>query len=228
MSEQTNPAQEVFLKDVANHKMTILMENGVYRHLRFKHPENYFSWFDIVTFPGHLCYVGDMGSFVFARLEDMFQFFRTDFEDGTPRINRSYWGEKLQAVDRDGRKGSHRQFSGDKVKDHIEEIVKEWVEEWKIPYETSDEGSAAARDAFEKLLREEIEDQINLDEGEEVAYHDLRDFSFTYGAKRYEFQDTWEWDCEDYTYRFTWCCYAIAWAIQQYDKEKSAALVVAG
>ena len=24
--------------------------------------------------------------------------------------------------------------------------------------------------------------------------------------------------CEEYTYHFVWCCYAIAWGISEYDK----------
>jgi hypothetical protein len=31
------------------------------------------------------------------------------------------------------------------------------------------------------------------------------------------FPDFWEHTLEDYTPRFVWCCYAIPWAIEQYD-----------
>ena len=33
MSRQ--PTEETFLKDVEKHRMTVLLDNGVYRHLRF-------------------------------------------------------------------------------------------------------------------------------------------------------------------------------------------------
>lgn len=51
----------------------------------------------------YLCYTGDMGTYVFQRLTDMFEFFRTDREykkrnGGKLAVNLSYWGEKLQAT----------------------------------------------------------------------------------------------------------------------------------
>lgn len=70
---------ERFLQDVADHKMTVVMDNGVYRHLRFANSDSklaFNQWFDIVTWPGFLAYSGDMGCFVFSRLKDMFEFFR--------------------------------------------------------------------------------------------------------------------------------------------------------
>lgn len=231
----TNPSQEVFLKDVATHEMKVLLDNGVYRHLRFEGPRNNISWFEIITWPGTLAYHGDMGTFVFSRLPDMFQFFRTDFADGQLRINRSYWGEKLQAVDRDGRKSSHRRFSEDKLKAHVEEIVVEWVKDSPEEYDSDEEDIARIRKEFEEALREAIDDQLCMDtHGEEEARISLRDFSFEYEhpaktkPSKYEFSDTWEWDLEDYTYRFTWCCYALAWAITKYDtwKERQAIPVV--
>lgn len=227
MSE-TNPTQEVFLKDVATHEMKILLDNGVYRHLRFEGPRNNISWFEIITWPGTLAYHGDMGTFVFSRLTDMFEFFRTDFADGTLRINRSYWGEKLQAVDRDGRKGSHRRFSEDKLKAHVEEIVAEWVKDSPEEYDSDEEDIALHRKEFEEALREAIEEQVySYLDSEYEAHAALRDFSFEYQhpakvkPSKYEFTDTWDWNLEDYTYRFTWCCYALAWAITKYDEFKA-------
>ena len=37
------------------------------------------------------------------------------------------------------------------------------------------------------------------------------------------FSDCWEWRFTEYTHRFVWCCYAIAWAIKQYDAAKATA-----
>jgi len=64
-----------FLIKTENHKMNVLNDDGLYRHLRFKHPETFIAWFDLISWPGNLCIRGDMGCYVFARLEDMFQFF---------------------------------------------------------------------------------------------------------------------------------------------------------
>ncbi|MFK5283374.1 hypothetical protein ACI3PL_27750, partial [Lacticaseibacillus paracasei] len=53
-----------------------MLDNGVYRHLRFKAPDTGNQHFHLVTFPGRLVYCGDMGSYLFERTTDMFGFFR--------------------------------------------------------------------------------------------------------------------------------------------------------
>ena len=95
------PTEESFLNDVSKHEMKVLLDNGIYRHLRFKQQGSSNMWFDVVTWPGFLAYTGDMGAFVFARLEDMFEFFRGRPVDDKDKlyINLGYWGEKLEAVD---------------------------------------------------------------------------------------------------------------------------------
>ena len=66
-----------FLGDVDWHVMTVLRDDGVHRHIRLKRPDSGSYWFDLITWPGTLCIDGDCGTYVFRRLEDMFQFFRT-------------------------------------------------------------------------------------------------------------------------------------------------------
>ncbi len=46
------------------------------------------------AWPGHPAYAGDMGSFVFARLDDMFQFFRTDRRDDRRRYQPQLLGRE--------------------------------------------------------------------------------------------------------------------------------------
>lgn len=211
--------EESFLKDVAKHEMKVLLDSGTHRHLRFKQPASSNMWFDIVTWPGFLAFAGDMGSFVFSRLPDMFQFFRTDSKNEGLGINLSYWGEKLEAVDRNGRESGYRVYSADKLRWHVEDHVKTWVEECDEPYDASDEDIAAARKSFEVELRGAIEEDVYrcIDDSEHEARTAVRDFSVTISGHKYEFSDTWEWNCDDYTFRFVWCCYALAWAIKQYD-----------
>ena len=87
------------------------MDNGVHRHIRFKKPGTMCMYFDLITYPGGLLYTGDMGTYVFVRLQDMFEFFRTSNQDGwvkemglTLYTNHSYWSEKLVATDCSGRR----------------------------------------------------------------------------------------------------------------------------
>lgn len=88
------PAKERFLNEIARHELAVLRDDGLYRHLRCQRPGTYVMGFDIITWPGYLAYTGDMGCYVFSRVQDMFEFFRGD------NINPDYWGEKCQAVDR--------------------------------------------------------------------------------------------------------------------------------
>lgn len=193
------PTEQSFLKDVATHQMTVVFENGVHRHVRFKRPDTYNMQFDLVTWPGHLAYSGDMGCFVFSRLPDMFDFFR-DKSDGPLRINLGYWSEKLDSVDKsDG----VRQFS----EDLFQENIKRWLDE------------AEADDQ----LRQEVEDEVlsNVEGGTYGAHEAYKAAQEFEGSNGFRFTDFWEVNSTEYTFRFVWCCYALAWGIRQYDKVKA-------
>jgi hypothetical protein len=196
------PTKEVFLNNVSNHTMKVLLDNGVYRHLRFTNKGSSILWFDVVTWPGFLAYSGDMGCFVFSRIEDMFEFFRTK----DLSINPGYWGEKLQSVDNDSLNPNYKKFSWKKFWVHIEETLEEWVNNEELNEEEV------------KNLREIVNEYFSsVDENENEAYAAASNFSCTVGNRNFQFQDSWEWNCKEYTYRFIWCCYAITWAIQKYD-----------
>jgi len=206
--------EQQFLKDVATHQMRIVRDDGVHRHLQFRRPESYCMGFDLITWPGYLCYTGDMGTYVFQRLKDMFQFFRTDLEhqhlrEGqTLAINLGYWGEKLQAADRhDG----FRKWSKEKFEKRIREDFDQWLADNELTVEQKEE--AVGR----------FEDEIiaGLDDGvQESAYRAAMDFEV---EKQLPFEGWWEVDTEEYTHRFVWCCYALAWGIQQYDNARQHA-----
>jgi hypothetical protein len=88
-------AESRFPDDIAQHQMKVKRNDGLYRHIYFGRPGTGNMSFSITTWPGYLAYTGDMGDYVFCRLDDMFQFFRTD---RTP--NYSYWAEKVVAQDK--------------------------------------------------------------------------------------------------------------------------------
>lgn len=205
------PTEQSFLKDVANHEMTVLLDNGLYRHLRFKQKEHSWNaWFGIVTWPGYLAFYGDMGCFVFNRIEDMFAFFRTRPSNCPEElhINRRYWSEKLDAVDRDV---GATQFSPEVFRSKVEEHFEEWVKEQGL----------SKIEIVE--FKEELDSMIfcRADDGEDAAREALSNFEHTIDGHPLKFHDTWEWDFSVYTYRFTWCCYALVWAIKKYDEVKS-------
>lgn len=88
----TEVAAQRFPKDVADHELTILRDDGLYRHLRCAQPGTGSYWFEIVTWPGALAIRGDAGDgYLFSRIDDMLEFFRRPDQ----RINPQYWAEKL-------------------------------------------------------------------------------------------------------------------------------------
>lgn len=210
-----------FLKDVAAHEMIVLHDDGVYRHIRFKKPTSGCMHFDLVTWPGYLCYSGDMGCYVFCRLNDMFEFFRTDrhgmqkhHPERTLFTNRGYWSEKLEAVDGSRRNGAAVEYSPDLFRQIVKEQLVEWLREGGLNKEQRRE------------LRAEVEQDVlsAADDGDVRAYDAATNFSATVGGHTYEFSDFWERDLTTYTYRFTWCCYALAWGVLKYDEAKGGAL----
>lgn len=180
------------LKDAVNHKMTVLMDSGIYRHLMFREPNNSNLWFEIITWPGSLTINGDMGTWSFARIADMFKFFRSTRE---LKINPQYWSEKITSESRFG--GPSEKFSLDTYTKNVLSSLDE--------YDLSD------------VRKEEIKNALGHDvfttEEESEARRAVREFLYD----GFEFSDPWEIDGNSYTYHFLWCLYAIVWAIQQYD-----------
>lgn len=186
-----------FLGAVAHHEMTILVDTAPVRVMTFKQPGTINYLFTLVTWPGHLCITGDMGTYVFRRLIDMFEFFRTDRREGKAGlyINLDYWAEKLEAVDK-----------VNKFKEYSYEIFKQVVQERVDEAETTKQ----QRDAVEELVATLSEEPV------EVVYLAVQDFT------EFEFCDFQEHDLTEFTYQFVWCCYAIAWGIKRYDAFKAA------
>jgi len=197
MSDREQDVAKRFAKDVANHEMEVIRDDGVYRHVRFRNPsQSWNQWFELVTWPGVLCYHGDMGTYVFSRTKDMFEFFRMDGE----RINLYYWPQKCVAEDRNAK---IREYSHDEFVSVVRESAKEWADEM-------------ADDERREFLAE-IEDEVirNSDELHEVEAI-RRSMEFEWKG-RYPFQDFWERGCKVPSRGFLWCCHAIVWGIAKYD-----------
>lgn len=237
---------ERFQKDTAAHEMTVLHDDGLYRHLRFRHhvlcndgekrPGHSFYWFDLITWPGSLTINGDCGIFTFSRTTDMFEFFRSRYG-----INPGYWSEKLGAP----RPQDAKTYSEDRFRQLVVEHATDAIR-----------GGGTPR-GLGKAIREEIfGDFAKWDiHHEHGAREALRDFEYgaTYTANcvcgedaegldeeaahrwrirhiggghhatttridGFTFIDAWEWDLTDYDWQFLWCCHAIQWGIGQYDR----------
>lgn len=182
-----------FLKNVSEHQIEVIKDDGVHRHLRFKAPNTRAYWFELVTWPNRLVITGDMGTYVFARQEDMFEFF------GRPDngINASYWAEKLIAVDENI---PPSEFCAQKARVIFADAIGDWpAEAQSLAFAELDD---ASYDNVEDFCRFVGEMKIDCD------------------GKTYEVDDIWDWahTLEDWTIHFMWNLHAIAWGIAQYDK----------
>lgn len=202
--------EERFLSDVADHRMTVLHDSGVYRHLRFARPGTGCMGFEIVTFPGYLCYTGDMGAFTFRRVHDMLTFFRGQRRDGHLHINPGYWAQKIEASDKGG---GHSEFSPERFREVINEYRVRWIRD------AARDGSLAK--AERRDLWEEVESEVlsKADDGQVLAMNAAYEFSWSAPGRHhsYDFADFWDHNFERWTLRFLWACYAIVWGIEQYD-----------
>lgn len=200
--------EEEFLREVTQHGIEIIHDNGIHRHIVFRNPESSNCWFELITWPGTLCINGDCGSYVFSRLSDMFGFFREpDIQRGLA-INPHYWGEKLQSVDRlSGFVEFDSNAFRERVKEHFDSFI-----------ESHGEIDDVSKDGLWNEIKDEV---LYYSDSEHEAYRSAHDFSHEIGDSTFRFQDFLDGGgTETYTARYLWCLYAIVWGIRQYDLAK--------
>lgn len=189
--ETRNDPKSRFAADTAGHQMTVLLDQGLYRHLRFATPGNSIGWYELITTPNLLTINGDMGTYMFSRMEDMFHFF--DRPDGS--INPDYWAEKIHASSDPAAVYSAKVFTDtirDAAIDQLEDV------------DEALHGPALA------ALEEEVLDYAA--EGEEEARGALQRFS----NDLLEFTDTWEYNFTGHSFRYLWNLHAIVHGIARY------------
>lgn len=191
------PTEQSFLDDVKRHVMEIELNNGIFRSLTFGADGTINKSFRIVTWPGHLCISGDMGTYVFSRLRDMFEFFRGN------SINPGYWSEKVMAQDRNS---PVMKFCEEKFRNAVysylgaSEADKEYLEEHFFPYVMDSNN--------EHCVMNEVMSWQDPREDEDIA--------------EFEFSDFFEYRITDYSYHYIWCLHAIVWAIGQFDNHNTS------
>ena len=200
-----------FAGDTARHQMTVLHDDGLYRHLFFRPSAHSFYWFELISTPGQLVFSGDGESFVFRRTTDMFEFFRSGvWRDGSLHINPGYWAEKL-ASDRDS------------VMTYSQKLFNEQVaEELKQAEEFYPGVTAAWQEHTDSVLA------LHSTEYEETAREALNDFEYLGSGQTgeaFRFQDTWEWNFKDFDWWFLWACYGVVAGIRRYDKARRDGLL---
>lgn len=211
-----------FARETAEHQMTVLHDECLYRHLRFRNPKHGLYWFDLITVPGTLIFRGDGESFVFNRTEDMFEFFRSSAYKGEPNV--SYWAEKLTS----GR--AVMVYDQDLLQKHVDDLAAEAIEdEAKETVATEDRVLTGLAEAIREQITDELTGDESLDRDlvERFRYwaNPTDEFKISRKAPDFEFHDSWEWNCRDYDWWFLWTCHAIVWGIAQYDKAAQEAAV---
>ncbi|MFJ8016183.1 hypothetical protein [Streptomyces sp. NPDC096339] len=195
-----------FARETAGHQMTVLHEDGLYRHLVFADPVPNFHRFDLITWPHGLLICVDGPTFAFALwpTEDLFDMFRGSSSGG---INPGYWQEKVTAGE---------------VKSWSEDMFRTWLV-----------GEAAGYEAQHPGLVEAVGEQVLNSDQYSTEYRGTAEFAlaqFRHGDFRLRFPDHWEVSFEDYSWEFLWACHAVLWGIRQYDATKAVpkAVAVAG
>jgi hypothetical protein len=189
-------ALERFRADTDKHLMTVHVDDRAYRHIEFARPETNIYRFDLVTWPGYLAYVGDMGEYLFTRTHDMFNFFASG-----SGINPKYWSEKL----RPGGERSARVFSAAAYRAALHEWVTQEASDNELGVERCIVLGAAIR---EQLLRDPLD--------EREAYELLADFEHD-GMR---ISDPYELTVTAWDSHFLWACWAIRWGVTKYRAER--------
>lgn len=202
---------EQFKKDITKHKLNILLDNGLYRHLLIKEAGNIEYFYEITTWPGYLCISGDMGCFVFKRTEDMFTFFRK--QPGC--INPGYWQEKVQAgTGFDGALAITSEPDLEAYDDRLDDYLKDFIDSLDPNNEEDDEKAEAAQEA--------VDDFKNWRDGEHDAVARINNWD-PEAAGGLKLDDFWDGHrgLTKFKFHYIWCCYAIVHAIALYDAAKS-------
>lgn len=202
---QNNGILDRFLEDTKNHELTINLDQGLYRDLTIAIPGCSDYHYHITTRPGYLFFSGDMGSFTFSRLPDMFNFFRSN----TGRINPWYWHEKLEAECK--RSGSST-FDFEGVREQLKEYLSDYVEDLDTEDEDDQSKIEEATEAVDNFCN-------YLEESEWEYIHAINEWDpdFSGGLTLDEF---WDSRPEKLTHHYIWACHAIVHAIKLYDASK--------
>jgi hypothetical protein len=189
----------------ARHAMTVLHEDGLYRHLRFEGDAEsplgrYPSYpFELITWPYNLVVkAGWVFHFDIDATPDMFVLFRKTALTG--QINPGYWSEKVRAG-RDEVDGFDLELFEQQVKRYVVHSIREGDAPRGI-------GAEVTREIFEL-------GDISHEAGAREALSDFR-------YEGWDFGDLPEWDFTDYTPGFLHCCYAIRQGIDVWDAARKA------
>lgn len=188
-------------KWIGNHQMTVLLDNGVNRHLRFSDDDGKKTnhWFDIVTFGEGLLFTSGFGCYSFSKrfVEDMLGFFRNHNSDSR------YVAEKITS------KGeSEEVFSNRLAKEYLLDAFSNYLDEKEI-----DEDEA-------KWLLDEFGDEFDDQEflSADAVRSAYSEFDFGGYLIKFDFDDFYPYE---FSQKYIDCVDAIKFGIKKYDELKN-------
>lgn len=196
-----------FARETATHEMTILHDDGLYRHLRFEGSSDIgHDWWSLTTWPHKLVVNGSVGTYVFSVVptKDMFELIRQSSWGGP---NFDYWAEKVVAA-------------GESVVGFSSELFEQRVAEYLAKAEPYWPGVTAAWESVVGGF------WTNYDTStEEGARHAMSEFTFrpegTATADAFVFRGTGDWDLQAHDWRYMWSCHAAVEGIRRYDLHRA-------
>lgn len=189
------------VNDPAHHVVTVKQADGLYRHWRCQKPGSWNMGFDVVTWPGSLCFTGDMGDYLFQRTADMVNFMRSAC------MSYSYAAEKCVA--HDGRLEEWCSELFDEELEWLQQQAKEAADEYGEP--------ERVENCAEKI--EEIRQAYSIYETEADAMKALYESGLVDGCDMPR--------CKTYTWHFLWCLHALKWFFAKIDAGDFVAIELA-
>lgn len=202
MWEHLREAKERFAADRRDATMTVLKDDGVYRHLAFSFPKATWSRCEVVTWPEMLVLRGNLGCWSFSRVEDMFDFFREPAEE-IVRINPQHTAEKLVP----GGSNSAMAYDSGRAAAYIRQTVAE----------NADDHAGLAADVDNLLFSDYKGTDLTTEQGLREALARFEGCTEgDYEGFRFPVE---EWDLNRYSPWFLLACVLLPWAIEQYDAQ---------
>ncbi|HAJ0019490.1 TPA: hypothetical protein HL358_15345 [Escherichia coli] len=198
-----------FIRNVSRHHMSIERDDGLYRHLRFKSSGTNTYYFDLVTWPGYLTVTGDMGTWTFSRITDMFEFFSSEHFGRRESflINPGYWAEKFEAGAGGGRFDSPCYEFDD---EGFDEGLQQWLAAYLEDCDNEDDRELAI-ETVRELKGNRFREQND-------AYYAVESATWPDNVSAWDFMDGMS--LQRYSHHYLWICLAIVWGIERYRTSK--------
>lgn len=195
--------------------MTVLRDDGAYRHLRFDLPKATWKWFELVTWPGMLVVHGGLGCWTFHRDGvDMMATARPAHD--TVRVNPYFWEQRFTP----GSQQTAKTYSPGRALALLREAVAENEEifpglapaaaEWIFSVASGElQSESGLRDLLHRF-HTRYEETTYVQE----LVDNLTDGKRLTSPFRFPIE---EWDLHVYDPWFLLTCAALPWAAEQYD-----------